>query len=158
MELGKRIEDMGADSIAIKDMAGLLRPYTGHELVKRLKAVCDIPIHMQSHATTGLSTATILKCVEAGIDNVDTSISSMSMTYGHSATESVVAMLQGTGRDTGLDLGLLGEIAAYFREVRKKYAKFEGSAARGGFPYSGGAGARWNAHQHGKPVEGAGRG
>ena len=127
VELGKRIEDMGADSIAIKDMAGLLRPYTGHELVKRLKAACDIPIHMQCHATTGLSTATILKCVEAGIDNVDTSISSMSMTYGHSATESVVAMLQGTGRDTGLELGLLGEIAAYFREVRKKYAKFEGA-------------------------------
>jgi oxaloacetate decarboxylase alpha subunit len=127
VELGKRIEDAGADSIAIKDMAGLLHPYTGFELVTRLKAACDIPIHMQCHATTGLSTATILKCVEAGIDNVDTSISSMSMTYGHSPTESVAAILQGTGRDTGLDIGKLGEIAAYFREVRKKYAPFEGS-------------------------------
>jgi oxaloacetate decarboxylase alpha subunit len=124
---GKRIEDMGADSIAIKDMAGLLHPYDGFELVKRLKAACAIPIHMQCHATTGLSTATILKCVEAGIDNVDTSISSMSMTYGHSPTESVVAMLRGTERETGLDIGQLEEIAAYFREVRKKYARFEGS-------------------------------
>jgi oxaloacetate decarboxylase alpha subunit len=127
VEQGKRIEDMGADSIAIKDMAGLLRPYDGFELVTRLKAACDIPIHMQCHATTGLSTATILKCVEAGIDNVDTSISSMSMTYGHSPTESVVAILQGTERDTGLDIDQLESIAAYFREVRKKYAKFEGS-------------------------------
>ncbi|MDP5064587.1 MAG: pyruvate carboxylase subunit B, partial [Haliea sp.] len=84
VDQGKRIEDMGADSIAIKDMAGLLRPYVGYELVRRLKESCNIPIHMQCHATTGLSTATILKCVEAGIDNVDTSISSMSMTYGHS--------------------------------------------------------------------------
>jgi oxaloacetate decarboxylase alpha subunit len=127
VEQGKCIEDMGADSIAIKDMAGLLRPYDGFELVTRLKAACDIPIHMQCHATTGLSTATILKCVEAGIDNVDTSISSMSMTYGHSPTESVVAILQGTERDTGLDIDQLESIAAYFREVRKKYAKFEGS-------------------------------
>ncbi len=127
VEMGKRIEDTGADSIAIKDMAGLLHPYVGHELVTRLKASCAIPIHMQCHATTGLSTATILKCVEAGIDNVDTAISSMSMTYGHSPTESVVAMLEGTDRDTGLDIGKLAEIAAYFREVRKKYSAFEGS-------------------------------
>ena len=127
VDQGKRIEDMGADSIAIKDMAGLLRPYTGYELVRRLKESCDIPIHMQCHATTGLSTATILKCVEAGIDNVDTSISSMSMTYGHSPTESVVAILAGTERDTGLDLEKLSDIAGYFRGVRKKYARFEGS-------------------------------
>ena len=127
VDQGKRIEDMGADSIAIKDMAGLLRPYTGYELVRRLKESCDIPIHMQCHATTGLSTATILKCVEAGIDNVDTSISSMSMTYGHSPTESVVAILAGTERDTGLDLEKLADTAGYFRGVRKKYARFEGS-------------------------------
>ncbi len=127
VEQGKRIEEMGAHSIAIKDMAGLLSPYAGFELVSRLKQSCDIPIHMQCHATTGLSTATYLKCIEAGIDNVDTSISSMSMTYGHSPTETVVSMLQGTDRDTGLDIGLLEEIAAYFRDVRKKYAKFEGS-------------------------------
>ncbi len=127
VEQGKRIEDMGADSIAIKDMAGLLRPYDGYELVRRLKESCAIPIQLHCHATTGLSTATILKCVEAGIDNVDTSISSMSMTYGHSPTESVVAILAGTGRDTGLDIEKLASIAAYFREVRKKYARFEGS-------------------------------
>src|SRR5690554_193020 len=127
VEQGKRIEDMGADSIAIKDMAGLLKPYVGYELVKRLKASCSIPIHMQSHATTGLAHATILKCVEAGIDNVDTAISSMSMTYGHSPTETLVASLEGTGRDTGLDIHTLEDIAAYFRTVRKKYAKFEGA-------------------------------
>ncbi len=127
VDLARKIEDLGAHSLAIKDMAGLLKPYTGFELVTRLKQALDIPIHMHCHATTGLSTSTIIKCVEAGIDNVDTSISSMSMTYGHSPTESVVAILQGTERDTGLDLALLEEIAQYFRKVRKKYAKFEGS-------------------------------
>lgn len=127
VDLAKQIEDMGADSVAIKDMAGILTPYTAYELVSRLKASLSIPIHMQCHATAGLSTAAILKAVEAGIDNVDTAISSLSMTYGHSPTESVVAIFQGTERDTGLDLELLEEIAAYFREVRKKYAKFEGT-------------------------------
>ncbi|MDP5053630.1 MAG: pyruvate carboxylase subunit B, partial [Congregibacter sp.] len=127
VDQGRRIEDMGADSIAIKDMAGLLRPYVGFELVTKLKAACSIPIHMQCHATTGLSTATNLKCIEAGIDNIDTAISSMSMTYGHSPTEALVAILEGTDRDTGLDLVALERIAGYFREVRKKYAKFEGS-------------------------------
>jgi oxaloacetate decarboxylase alpha subunit len=127
VDLGKEIEDMGAHSIAIKDMAGLLKPYDAFELVSRLKASVAVPIHMQCHATTGMSTATYLKAIEAGIDNVDTAISSMSMTYGHSPTEALVAVLQGTDRDTGLDIHLLEEIAAYFREVRKKYAQFEGS-------------------------------
>ncbi|RKZ85495.1 MAG: oxaloacetate decarboxylase subunit alpha [Gammaproteobacteria bacterium] len=127
LDMAKRIEDMGAHSLCIKDMAGLLNPYKAYELVKTLKQTIDIPIHMQSHATTGLSTATIMKCVEAGIDNVDTSISSMSMTYGHSPTESVVSIFDGSDRDTGLNIELLEEIAAYFREVRKKYAQFEGS-------------------------------
>jgi len=127
IDMAKRIEDMGAHSLAIKDMAGLLKPYAAYELVQSLKQAIDIPIHMQSHATTGLSTATIMKCVEAGIDNVDTAVSSMSMTYGHSATESVVSIFEGTDRDTGLNIQLLEEIAAYFREVRKKYAQFEGS-------------------------------
>ncbi|WP_037045156.1 sodium-extruding oxaloacetate decarboxylase subunit alpha, partial [Pseudomonas sp. BAY1663] len=127
VDLAKQIEDMGADSVAIKDMAGILTPYMAFELVSRLKASLAIPIHMQCHATAGLSTAAILKAVEAGIDNVDTAISSLSMTYGHSPTESVVAIFQGTDRDTGLNLELLEEIAAYFREVRKKYAKFEGT-------------------------------
>jgi len=127
VDLAKQIEDMGADSVAIKDMAGILTPYIAFELVSRLKASLSIPIHMQCHATAGLSTAAILKAVEAGIDNVDTAVSSLSMTYGHSPTESVVAIFQGTERDTGLNLELLEEIAAYFREVRKKYAKFEGT-------------------------------
>ncbi|MES9825495.1 MAG: sodium-extruding oxaloacetate decarboxylase subunit alpha [Candidatus Thiodiazotropha endolucinida] len=127
VDMGKRLEEMGCDSVCIKDMAGLLNPYLGYELVTRLKEAISIPIAMQSHATTGMSTATNIKCAEAGIDMLDTSISSMSMTYGHSATESVVAILQESDRDTGLDLNLLQEIAAYFREVRKKYAKFEGS-------------------------------
>ncbi len=127
LDQAKRIEDMGAHSLCIKDMAGLLKPYTAFELVTSLKQAIDIPIHMQSHATTGMSTATIMKCVEAGIDNVDTSISSMSMTYGHSPTESVVAIMEETDRATGLNIILLEEIAAYFREVRKKYAKWEGA-------------------------------
>ena len=127
IDQAKRIEDMGANSLCIKDMAGLLKPYTAFELVTSLKQAIDIPIQLHSHATTGLSTATILKSVEAGIDNVDTSISSMSMTYGHSPTESVVAMMEGTQRPTGLNIILLEEIAAYFRDIRKKYVKWEGS-------------------------------
>lgn len=127
VEQGKRIEDMNADSIVIKDMAGLLKPYVGFELVSKLKAACDIPIHLHCHATTGLAHATLIKCVEAGIDNVDTAISSMSATYGHSPTETLVATLEGEERDTGLDLNALEDIAIYFRDVRKKYAKFEGS-------------------------------
>ena len=127
VDLGKRIEDMGSHSICIKDMAGLLAPYVAYELVSKLKQALHIPIHMQCHATTGMSTAAYVKAVEAGVDNVDTAISSMSMTYGHSATEAMVAILEGTDRDTGLDMVLLEEIADYFREVRKKYAKFEGS-------------------------------
>lgn len=127
IELAKNIESMGADSLCIKDMAGLLKPYVAFELVSRLKKELSIPIHMHCHATTGMSTASALKAIEAGIDNVDTAISSMSMTYGHTPTESLVAILEGTERDTGLDIILLEEIAGYFREVRKKYAKFEGS-------------------------------
>jgi len=127
VDLAKKIEDQGADSICIKDMAGLLNPYVAFELVTRLKAETNMPVHMQCHATTGLSTAAILKAAEAGIDNVDTSISSMSMTYGHSPTESVVSIFEGSERDTGLDINALEEVAAYFRDVRKKYAKWEGS-------------------------------
>jgi|TARA_B110000902_G_scaffold261643_1_gene336833 oxaloacetate decarboxylase alpha subunit len=127
VDMGRRLEDMGAHSVCIKDMAGLLTPYAAFDLVTQLKAAIDIPLHLHCHATTGLSTATILKAAEAGIERVDSAISSMSMTYGHSPTESVVAMLQGTDRDTGLDIKLLEEIAAYFRVVRKKYAAFEGA-------------------------------
>lgn len=127
LDMAKQLEDMGAHSICIKDMAGLLKPYVAEELVTRLKQTVEVPIALHAHATTGLSTATIAKAVESGIDSVDTSISSMSMTYGHSATESVVSIFEEHERDTGLNLGLLEEISAYFREVRKKYAKWEGS-------------------------------
>jgi len=127
IDMAKKIEDMGADSLCIKDMAGLLQPYVAFDLVTKLKAAIDIPIQLHAHATTGLSTATILKSIEAGIDRVDTAIGSMSMTYGHSATNSVVSILDHGPRKTGLDMEKLEEIDAYFRPVRAKYAKFEGS-------------------------------
>ncbi len=127
LNMARGLEEMGCNSICIKDMAGLLTPYTAFELVTQLKETVSIPIALHSHATTGMSTTTLTKAAEAGVDQVDAAISSMAMTYSHSATESVVAIMQGTERDTGLDLELLEEIAAYFRDVRKKYAKFEGS-------------------------------
>ncbi len=127
VDMAKRLEDMGCDSICIKDMAGLLKPMEAYELISRFKQQTDLVVAMHCHATTGLSTATYQKAIEAGIDVLDTAISSMSQTYGHTATETVVAMAEGTERDTGYDLGALEDIAAYFREVRKKYAKFEGS-------------------------------
>ena len=127
VDLGKRLEDMGCHSVCIKDMAGLIKPYVAEEMVSRLKETLSAPIALHSHATTGMSTAAIVKAVEAGVDMADAAISSMSHTYGHSATESIVAILEGGDRDTGMDLGLLEEIASYFRGVRKKYARFEGS-------------------------------
>lgn len=126
-DLAKRLEDLGCHSICIKDMSGLLKPYEAEELVKRIKASCDVPLALHCHATTGLSAATAVKAVEAGLDILDTAISSMSQTYGHTPTETVIAMLEGTERDTNLDLQQIEPIATYFREVRKKYAKFEGS-------------------------------
>lgn len=127
LDMAREIEDMGAHSLCIKDMAGLLQPYVAYDLIKALKMVVDIPIQLHAHATTGLSTATIVKAVEAGIDRVDTAIGSMSMTYGHSATNSVVSILENSPRKTGLDLKKLEEIDAYFRSVRCKYTQFEGS-------------------------------
>ncbi len=127
LDMAKQLEDLGVHSLCIKDMAGLLKPYECEELITRLKETVKVPIAMQCHATTGLSTATYQKAIDAGIDMLDCAISSMSMTYGHSATETMVSIVEGTERDTGLDLTLLAEIAAYFREVRKKYAQFEGS-------------------------------
>ncbi|WP_198301178.1 sodium-extruding oxaloacetate decarboxylase subunit alpha [Vibrio tarriae] len=126
VDLAKRLEDLGCHSLCIKDMSGLLKPYEAEELISRIKYSCAVPLALHCHATTGLSTATAVKAVEAGIDILDTAISSMSQTYGHTPTETVVAMLQDTPRDTQLKLEQLEPIAAYFREVRKKYAKFEG--------------------------------
>ena len=127
VEMARKIEDMGAHSLCIKDMAGLLQPYVAYDLVKKLKNAIDIPIQLHAHATTGLSTASIIKAVEAGIDRVDTSIGSMSMTYGHSATNSVVSILEHGPRKTGLDLKKLEEVDQYFKPIRAKYSKFEGS-------------------------------
>lgn len=126
VDLAKHLEDLGCHSLCIKDMSGLLKPYEAEELITRIKQSCAVPLALHCHATTGLSTATAVKAVEAGIDILDTAISSMSQTYGHTPTETVVAMLQDTPRDTQLKLEQLEPIAAYFREVRKKYAKFEG--------------------------------
>ena len=125
--LAKQIEDLEADSLCIKDMAGILSPYGAYELVSRLKKETDLEVQLHCHATAGLSSMTLLKAIEAGVDRVDTAISSMSMTYGHSPTESIIAALKGTERDTGLDIEAIEEVAAYFRAVRKKYAKYEGA-------------------------------
>ncbi len=127
LTMAKQLEDMGAHSLCIKDMSGLLKPYDAAELIGRLKETVSLPIALHCHATTGLSLATQMKAIDADIDVVDTAISSMSMTYGHSPTETVVAIVEGTERDTGLDMVKLAEVATYFRDVRKKYAKFEGS-------------------------------
>jgi oxaloacetate decarboxylase alpha subunit len=127
VDMARQLEDMGCDSICIKDMAGLLKPYVAAELVTRIKEATKVPLAMHCHATTGLSTATYQKAIDAGIDMLDSAISSMSMTYGHTATETMVAITEDTVHDTGLNLVLLAEIAAYFRDVRKKYARFEGS-------------------------------
>ena len=126
VDMAKRLEDMGCHSLCIKDMAGLLKPFDAFDLISQLKSQTNLIVSMQCHATTGLSTATYQKAIEAGIDVLDTAISSMSQTYGHSATETLVAMVEDTDRATGYDMVLLEEIAAYFREVRKKYAAFEG--------------------------------
>lgn len=127
LDMAKRLEDMGVHSICIKDMAGLLKPYDCKELITELKKTVAVPIAMQCHATTGLSTATYQMAVDAGIDMLDTAVSSMSMTYGHTATETMVSIVEGTERDTGINLEGLEGIASYFRDVRKKYASFEGA-------------------------------
>lgn len=124
-ELAKTYADFGADSICIKDMSGLLKPYVAYDLVKAIKSKVDLPVEIHSHATTGLSVATLLKAAEAGADILDTAISSMSMGTSHSPTETVVEMLKGTDMDTDLDTKALLEIAAYFREIRKHYASLE---------------------------------
>ncbi|MDR2922235.1 MAG: sodium-extruding oxaloacetate decarboxylase subunit alpha [Treponema sp.] len=126
-ELAKQYADIGADSICIKDMSGLLKPYEGYDLVKAIKKVTSLPVEIHTHATTGMSVATLTKCAEAGAEILDTTISSMSMGTSHSPTETMVEIFKGTEYDTGMDTALLLEIAAYFREVRKNYKKFESS-------------------------------
>lgn len=124
------LKAMGADSIAIKDMAGLLTPYATYDLVKAIKAEVDLPLFIHSHATAGLAAQCQLKAIEAGAEHIDTAISAFAWGTSHPATESQVAALRGTQWDTGLDLELLNEIADYFREVRKKYHQFESEFTR----------------------------
>ncbi|MBQ4236096.1 MAG: sodium-extruding oxaloacetate decarboxylase subunit alpha [Treponema sp.] len=124
-ELAKTYAEFGADSICIKDMSGLLKPYAAYDLVKAVKNACDLPVEIHTHSTTGLSVATELKAAEAGADVLDTAISSMAMGTSHSPTETIVEMLKNTDLDTKLDTQALLEIAAYFREVRTHYASLE---------------------------------
>ncbi|HEA3273249.1 TPA: sodium-extruding oxaloacetate decarboxylase subunit alpha [Pasteurella multocida] len=126
LEITEQLLEIGVDSVVIKDMSGILTPVEAYKLVSEIKKRYDVQLHLHCHATTGMAEMALLKAVEAGIDGIDTSISSMSGTYGHPSTEALVATLQGTQYDTGLDIHKLEHIAAYFREVRKKYAKFEG--------------------------------
>lgn len=126
----KAMQAMGADSIAIKDMAGLLTPYATYDLVKAIKKAVDLPLVVHSHSTSGLAPLCQLKAIEAGADRIDTAISSFAGGTSHPATESQVAALKGTDYDTGLDLMLLSEIADYFREIRKKYHQFESEFTR----------------------------
>jgi oxaloacetate decarboxylase alpha subunit len=126
-ELAKQYAEIGADSIAIKDMSGLLKPYVAYDLVKAIKKVTDLPVEIHSHATTGMSVATLTKAAEAGAEILDTVISSLAMGTSHSPTETMVEIFKGTEYDTGLDTKLLLEIAAYFRDIRKNYKKFESS-------------------------------
>ncbi|MDR0463955.1 MAG: sodium-extruding oxaloacetate decarboxylase subunit alpha [Treponema sp.] len=126
-DFAKQLVDIGADSICIKDMSGLLKPYEGYDLVKAIKKVTSLPVEIHTHATTGMSVAALVKCAEAGAEILDTTISSMSMGTSHSPTETMVEIFKGTEYDTGYDNKLLLDIAAYFREVRKNYKKFESS-------------------------------
>jgi len=130
VDLAKTLEEMGADTICIKDMAGLITPYVAYELIGRLKAEIGVPIHLHSHSTSGMATPALIKAAEAGVDIVDTAISALSMTTSHPPTESIVVSLQGTDRDTGFDLARLAKIAGHFTGVRRKYARFE-SGIRG---------------------------
>lgn len=126
LDLTEQLLEIGVDSIAIKDMSGILTPGAAYELVSEIKKRYDVRLHLHCHATTGMAEMALLKAIEAGIDGIDTAISSMSATYGHPATEALVATLAGTKHDTGLDILKLESIAAYFREVRRKYHAFEG--------------------------------
>ena len=125
IKMAKDLVDIGSDILCIKDMAGLLTPQVTTPLIRKLKKAIKIPIHLHTHSTTGLSGMNIQCAIDEGIDMVDTAISTLSMGTSHYATECVVASLQGTPRDTGLDMHLLEEIADYFKDVRKHYARFE---------------------------------
>lgn len=130
VELANSMVSMGSDSIAIKDMAGLLTPYATGELVKALKSAISVPLFLHSHNTAGLAPLCQLKAIENGVDHIDTAISAFANGTSHPATESMVAALKGTDYDTGLDLALLQDIARHFWQVRKKYHQFESEFTR----------------------------
>ena len=117
----KQLEEMGANSICIKDMSGLLKPYEAYQLVKTIKNSVSIPVNLHCHYTAGLGSMTLLKAIEAGVDSVDTAISPLAMGTSHTPTESLVATLQGTPYDTGLDLAKLDVVAKHFNGIREKY-------------------------------------
>ena len=117
----KQLAEMGANSICIKDMSGLLKPYEAYQLVKTIKNTVSIPVHLHTHYTAGLGSMTLLKAIEAGVDGVDTAISPLAMGTSHTPTESLVATLQGTPYDTGLDLAKLDVVAKHFNEIREQY-------------------------------------
>ncbi len=117
----KQLAEMGANSICIKDMSGLLKPYEAYQLVKTIKNTVTIPVHLHTHYTAGLGSMTLLKAIEAGVDGVDTAISPLAMGTSHTPTESLVATLQGTPYDTGLDLAKLDVVAKHFNTIREKY-------------------------------------
>ncbi|MBQ9106970.1 MAG: oxaloacetate decarboxylase subunit alpha [Clostridia bacterium] len=117
----KQLEECGADSVCLKDMAGLLTPYTTYELVKALKETVKVPVQVHSHYTSGLASMVLMKAIEAGADVVDTALSPLSLGTSHPATESMVAALQGTEYDTGLDLVALDDIAKHFETLRSQY-------------------------------------
>lgn len=121
IDYAKRIEEAGADSICIKDMAALLTPFETERLVKALKSAVNIPIQLHTHYTSGLASMCLLKGIESGVDVIDTAMSPLALGTSHAPTESMVAALQGTEYDTGLDLKLLTEIREYFMTLRKKY-------------------------------------
>ncbi|WP_427338752.1 oxaloacetate decarboxylase subunit alpha [Caloranaerobacter sp. DY30410] len=119
----KEMEEIGADSICIKDMSGILLPYVAEELIRKIKEKVNLPIELHSHFTSGIANLTYLKAIEAGVDIIDTAISPFAMGTSQPATESMVASLKDTPYDTGLDLNLLNEIAEYFKPIRDKYLK-----------------------------------
>lgn len=125
LRLGERLAEMGVQVLCLKDMGGLLTPYVAYEIVIELKSRVPLPLHLHSHCTNGMAPMSYIMAVDAGVDIVDTALSPLSQGTSQPATEVIVAALQGTAYDTGLDLKLLGEIAEYFYGIREKYSEFE---------------------------------
>lgn len=128
IQMAKDLESLGADSIVLKDMAGILSPYAAYDIIKNWKEFLKIPVQLHCHYTSGMASMAYLKAIEAGVDVIDCALSSMALQTSQPATETMVASLQGTPRDTGLDIAHLSELSDYFKEVRKDYASVDSSA------------------------------